>query len=125
MNEDSNDARDYEVTAFHEFSEGKWIKIDSFVGLKKGAVDISKYIAKPTDELEEALKENYDHERNLQKQIMDSIPEWEATAAETQRLDLAIRYKQIPASEHTNNVWKCSDRGEEISNAVYRMRINV
>jgi len=118
--------RDYEVYRFDYLTEGSELKLDHSVYCKD--VDISSLITQSADALEALRQDSMDGEQKALAIVQAAAKQWEQQAAETQKLNRALKYLRTPEISHTGNEWRKTGNwrdAEEISNRVYKMTCSV
>lgn len=118
--------KDYRVYRFDYLTEGSQLKLDHSVSCED--VDISSLITQGTDALEALRQNSEDSEQKAFSIVQAAVKQWEKQAAETQKLNRALKYLQIPEVVHTGNEWRETGNwrnAEEISNRVYKMTCSV
>ena len=118
--------KDYQVYRFDYLTEGSELKLDHSVYCKD--VDISSLITQSADALEALRQDSMDGEQKALAIVQAAAKQWEQQAAETQKLNRALKYLRTPEIAHTGNEWRKTGNwrdAEEISNRVYKMTCSV
>ena len=118
--------KDYQVYRFDYLTEGSQLKLDHSVYCED--VDISSLITQSADALEVLRQDSMDGEQKALAIVQAAAKQWEQQAAETQKLNRALKYLRTPEIAHTGNEWRKTGNwrdAEEISNRVYKMTCSV
>ena len=87
---------------------------------------IAPLTALPLEQLQTLREGSAAAEQAIFDNLRESARAWEAQAAQTLLVNMAIEYARIPAVEHTSNQWEKGDYDRySISNMVYRMNYNI
>ena len=118
--------KDYKVYRFDYLTEGSQLKFEHSVYCEE--VDISSLITQGADALEALRQDSMDGEQKAFEIVQAAANQWEQQAAETQKLNRALKYLRTPEVAHTGNEWRKTGNwrdAEEISNRVYKMTCSV
>lgn len=88
--------------------------------------DVAGLVKLSPEELASKREDSAEKEQDILKKLQGLLSEWEAQAAQTLELDMALEYLHTPLVAHTSNEWKQAEDGQwSISNLTYAMGFKI
>lgn len=88
--------------------------------------DVAGLVKLSPEELASKREDSAGKEQDILKKLQGLLSEWEAQAAQTLELDMALEYLHTPLVAHTSNEWKQAEDGQwSISNLTYAMGFKI
>ena len=119
--------RFYATHTSGEVIPGEKIRVEHSVYSARNSVEITPQLtALPLESLQSMREESITAERTIFDDMQQTAQTWQAQAAKTLQLDMAIEYIQTPPVKHTSNEWVKNEYDrQERSNMVYKMNYHV
>lgn len=117
----------YSTYDYDGLTPGVRLKLEHTLTFNRDAADISPFIDKTVEELQEMRERSSSAEQYIFEKLQFAVTEWEKQGARTMLLDRAIQFLKTPQIKHTANKWQENEYGTytEISNMVYGMSYNI
>lgn len=88
--------------------------------------DVAGLVKLSPEELASKREDSAGKEQDILKKLQGLLSEWEAQAAQTLELDMALEYLHTPLVAHTSNEWTQAEDGQwSISNLTYAMSFKI